>query len=121
MELCGRAGSVRSSFDTTINVLEGLLEFERATGGSAAVSEARESGEEYLLERSLFRRKSTGEGRAPARERSGRGSGRSLFCLPVVQQRRAVRSTSFQEFFGPSTWLPNRKNAVVDPGDSVCQ
>ena len=44
-------GSVRSSFDTTINVLDGLLEFERATGGSAAVREARRSGEEYLLER----------------------------------------------------------------------
>jgi hypothetical protein len=27
-------GSVRSSFDTTINVLDGLLEFERAAGGS---------------------------------------------------------------------------------------
>jgi len=54
-------GSVRSSFDTTITVLDGLLEFERATGGSAAVREARRSGEEYLLERSLFRRKSTGE------------------------------------------------------------
>jgi hypothetical protein len=54
-------GSVRSSFDTTINVLDGLLEFERATGGSAEVREARRSGEEYLLERSLFRRKSTGE------------------------------------------------------------
>jgi hypothetical protein len=59
-------GSVRSSFDTTINVLDGLLEFERATGGSAAVSEARRSGEEYLLERSLFRRKSTGEVAASA-------------------------------------------------------
>jgi hypothetical protein len=54
-------GSVRSSFDTTINVLDGLLEFERATGGSAAVREARRSGELYLLERALFRRKSTGE------------------------------------------------------------
>lgn len=54
-------GSVRSSFDTTINVLEGLLEFERATGGSDAVREARLSGEEYLLERGLFRRRSTGE------------------------------------------------------------
>ena len=28
-------GSTRGSFDTTINVLEGLLEHERATGGSA--------------------------------------------------------------------------------------
>jgi hypothetical protein len=54
-------GSVRSSFDTTINVLDGLLGFERATGGSAAVREARRNGEEYLLERGLFRRKSTGE------------------------------------------------------------
>jgi hypothetical protein len=54
-------GSVRSSFDTTIDVLDGLVEFERATGGSAEVSEARRGGEEYLLERSLFRRQSTGE------------------------------------------------------------
>src|SRR5205823_8149900 len=59
-------GSVRSSFDTTINVLEGLLEFERATGGSAAVGTARSAGEEYLLERRLFRRKSTGEVAVPA-------------------------------------------------------
>jgi hypothetical protein len=55
-------GSVRTSFDTTINVLDGLLELEHTTGGgSADVREARRSGEEYLLERSLFRRKSTGE------------------------------------------------------------
>jgi hypothetical protein len=59
-------GSVRSSFDTTIDVLDGLLEFERATGGSVAVSEARRGGEQYLLERSLFRRKSTGEVVNPA-------------------------------------------------------
>jgi hypothetical protein len=59
-------GSVRSSFDTTINVLDGLLGFERATGGSAAVSEARRGGEQYLLERGLFRRKSTGEVVNPA-------------------------------------------------------
>lgn len=54
-------GSVRSSFATTINVLEGLLEFERGTGGTAESIEARKSGEEYLLERSLFRRLTTGE------------------------------------------------------------
>ena len=52
---------MRSSFDTTINVLDGLLEFEHATGGSAKVRAARRSGAEYLLERGLFRRKSTGE------------------------------------------------------------
>ncbi len=54
-------GSVRSSVDTTIDVLDGLLGFERATGGSEQVSEARRSGEEYLLERALFRHGSTGE------------------------------------------------------------
>jgi hypothetical protein len=54
-------GSVRSSFDTTINVLEGLLAQERATGGSQESIAARRRGEEYLLERKLFRRKSTGE------------------------------------------------------------
>jgi hypothetical protein len=54
-------GSVRTSFDTTINVLDGLVEFERATGGSAAITAARRTGEEYLLERDLLRRKSTGE------------------------------------------------------------
>jgi hypothetical protein len=59
-------GSVRSSFDTTIDVLEGLLEFERVTGGTLESREARIAGEEYLLERSLFRRLSTGE---PADER----------------------------------------------------
>ena len=59
-------GSVRSSFASTINVLEGLLEFERATGGTAGSRAARRGGEEYLLARSLFRRLSTG---APADDR----------------------------------------------------
>jgi hypothetical protein len=59
---CERAnGSVRSSFATTINVLEGLLEYERATGGTPESREARKSGEEYLLKRGLFRRLSTGK------------------------------------------------------------
>jgi hypothetical protein len=59
---CERAnGSVRSSFDTTINVLEGLLEYESVTGGSDDSRQARRSGERYLLERHLFRRLSTGE------------------------------------------------------------
>ena len=53
-------GSIRSSFATTINVLEGLLAHERATGDSAESIKARRCGEEYLLERKLFRRKSTG-------------------------------------------------------------
>ena len=48
-------GSVRSSFHTTIRVLEGLLAHERATGGSAESIATRRRGEEYLLERKLFR------------------------------------------------------------------
>lgn len=64
---CERArGSLRSSFASTINVLEGLAEFERSTGGTARSREARRTGEEFLLERSLFRRLGTGE---PADER----------------------------------------------------
>lgn len=54
-------GSVRSSFDTTINVLDGLAEFEQQTGGCDGVRAAMRGGEEYLLERHLLRRKSNGE------------------------------------------------------------
>lgn len=54
-------GSVRSSFHTTICVLEGLLAFERAFGPTVAVRDARRRGLEYLLERRLLRRLSNGE------------------------------------------------------------
>jgi hypothetical protein len=55
-----QSGSSRGSFHTTINVLEGLLEHERATG-EPAVPAALERGHEYLLERRMLRRLSTGE------------------------------------------------------------
>jgi hypothetical protein len=58
-------GSVRGSFNTTIDVLEGLLEYERATGESGAVGEGRRRAEEYLLERHLFRRLSSDEAADP--------------------------------------------------------
>ena len=54
-------GSVRSSFHTTICVLEGLLAFEQAFGASDRLTDARTRGEEYLLERRLLRRLSTGD------------------------------------------------------------
>lgn len=54
-------GSVRSSFHTTICVLEGLLGFEQAFGDSPAVTAARQRAHEYLLERRLLRRRSTGD------------------------------------------------------------
>ena len=54
-------GSVRSSFHTTICVLEGLLAHEKSYGEDPAITEARERGGEYLLERHLLRRLSTGD------------------------------------------------------------
>ncbi len=54
-------GSTRGSFDSTLNVLEGLLEYERSAGTNGDVSAARVRGEEYLLERRLLRRLSDGE------------------------------------------------------------
>ena len=63
---CEAPKSVRSSFHTTICVLEGLLEYERAVGSAPEVASARGRGEEYLLERGLFRRRSTGEVANPA-------------------------------------------------------
>jgi hypothetical protein len=53
-------GSVHSAFASTINVLEGLLGYERQAEGTPASREARTSGEEYLLQRGLFRRARTG-------------------------------------------------------------
>ncbi len=56
---CEAPKSRRSSFHTTICVLEGLLEYERAARKSSAmtkaVARARKRGEKYLLERGMFR------------------------------------------------------------------
>ncbi len=58
---CEAPKSRRSSFHTTICVLEGLLEYERAGRKSAAVTKVRKKGENYLLERRMFRRLRTGD------------------------------------------------------------
>ena len=58
-------GSTRSSFHSTLNSLKGLLAYDTATGGTDATRAARRRGEEYLLQRGLFRRLSTGEPVAP--------------------------------------------------------
>ena len=63
---CEAPPSVRSSFHSTICVLEGLLEHERAKGAAAAVTEARVRAEAYLLERHMFRSLSSGEVIDPA-------------------------------------------------------
>jgi len=59
-------GSTRGSFHTTVEVLEGLLEYERAIGGRSEVSAARLRGQEYLFERRMLRRLTTGEVIDPA-------------------------------------------------------
>ncbi len=58
-------GATRSSFPSTLNSLTGLLAFDAATGGTDATRAARRSGEDYLLQRGLHRRLSTGEPVAP--------------------------------------------------------
>jgi hypothetical protein len=57
---CDAPPSQRSSFHTTICVLEGLLEYESAKGRVPDVTRARLRGQEYFLERRLFRSRSTG-------------------------------------------------------------
>ncbi|MBC7831320.1 MAG: hypothetical protein H7Y62_04795 [Hyphomicrobium sp.] len=58
---CEAPASKRSSFHSTICVLEGLLEYEKAHGASAAVTDARVRAEDYLLQRRLLRSLSSGE------------------------------------------------------------
>jgi hypothetical protein len=58
---CQAPKSSRSSFHTTICVLEGLLEYERAGRKSAAITRARKRAENYLLSRRLFRSLTTGD------------------------------------------------------------
>lgn len=62
---CEAPKSSRSSYHTTICVLEGLLEYEHAIGpahlNAAVIAAARHRAEEYLLQRHLFLRLSTGE------------------------------------------------------------
>lgn len=72
-------GSTRSSFNTTICVLEALLAYELAFGRRADVTAARTRGQEYLLERRLFRRRSTGE--VIERDRKGNAAW-SQFAFP---------------------------------------
>ncbi|MDQ2913951.1 MAG: hypothetical protein M3T56_11930 [Chloroflexota bacterium] len=79
-------GSTRGSFHTTINVLEGLLEHERATRGSAEVTAALERGQEYLLERRMLRRLSNGELIDPAF---------SLFSFPTGWHYDALRGLDY--------------------------
>jgi hypothetical protein len=85
-------GSTRSSFNTTICVLEALLEHERADGWTPGVTEARLRGQEYLLERRLFRRRSTGE--VIERDRKG-GAAWTSFAFPTWWHYDVLRGLEY--------------------------
>ena len=85
-------GSTRGSFHTTIDVLEGLLEYERATGGAPDVTAARLRGQEYLLERRMLRRRSTGEVIDPAWTRFSFPTGYFYDVLRGLDYLRAAGS-----------------------------
>lgn len=85
-------GSTRSSFNTTICVLEALLEHEQAFGSNPAVTDARLRGQEYLLERRLFRRRSTGE--AIERDRKG-GADWTRFAFPTWWHYDVLRGLDY--------------------------
>ena len=85
-------GSTRSSFNTTICVLEALLEHERAFGASAEVTGARLRGQDYLLERHLLRRRSTGE--VIERDRKGGGAW-TRFAFPTWWHYDVLRGLEY--------------------------
>ena len=85
-------GSTRSSFNSTICVLEALLAHEHAGGGSPEVIEARLRGQEYLLERRLFRRRSTGE--VIERDRKG-GAVWTRFAFPTWWHYDVLRGLEY--------------------------
>ncbi len=99
-------GSTRSSFNTTICVLDALLEHERVGRGTPEVTESRLRGQEYLLERRLFRRRSTGE----------------------VIERDRKSDTVWTRFAFPTWWhydilrgLEYLRNAGVTPDERVAE
>ncbi|HEX5548221.1 MAG TPA: hypothetical protein VFX24_12490 [Ktedonobacterales bacterium] len=87
------SGSTRGSFHTTICVLEGLLEHERATGGSSAVTAARERGQEYLIERRMLRRLSSGDVIDPAWRRFSFPTGYHYDVLRGLEYLRSANVT----------------------------
>ena len=91
-------GSTRSSFNTTICVLEALLEYEQRAEGGAKVAAARVRGQEYLLERHLFRRRTTGA--AITHDRKGNTSW-AEFAFPTWWHYDILRGLEFLRRAGP--------------------
>src|SRR5262245_37693839 len=99
-------GSPRSWFNTPICVLEALLEHEREAGASPTLTTARLRGQEYLLERRLFRRRSTGE--AIERDRKG-GAVWTRFAFPTWWHYDVLRGLEYL------------RSAGVAPDDRVAE
>jgi hypothetical protein len=85
-------GSTRSSFNTTICVLEALLEWERTGGSRSEVTAARLRGQDYLLARRLCRRKSSGV--VIERDRKG-GAAWSRFAFPTWWHYDVLRGLDY--------------------------
>ena len=85
-------GSTRSSFHTTICVLEALLEYERQFGSNPVITAARLRGQEYLLERRLFRRRSTGEA---IEDRKAPGADWTQFAFPTWWHYDVLRGLEY--------------------------
>jgi hypothetical protein len=69
-----------------------LLEHEQATGASPEVTDARLRGQEYLLERRLFRRRSTGA--VIERDRKG-GAAWTRFAFPTWWHYDVLRGLDY--------------------------
>ena len=109
--------STRSSFNTTICVLEALLEHERADRGNREVTEARLRGQEYLLERRLFRRRSTGE--LIERDRKG-GATWTRFAFPPWWHYDVLRGLEYLRSAGvtPDERVGEAIELVASKGDA---
>jgi hypothetical protein len=84
--------SLRASFNTTIVVLEALLAYAQSERATVDVTDARQRGQEYLLERRLFRRRSTGA--VIARDRKG-GAAWSEFAMPTWWHYDVLRGLEY--------------------------
>jgi hypothetical protein len=89
--------SNRSSFNTTICVLEALLAYEQRFGSSPQITQARQAGENYLLERQLFCRKSTGE---PIEHDRKSGSNWLSFAFPSWWHYDLLRGLEYMRSAG---------------------
>jgi hypothetical protein len=102
-------GSTRSSFNTTICVLEALLEYELQFGNTPEITAARLRGQEYLLERRLFRRRSTGEVVSACRKS---GAAFTRFAFPTWWHYDALRGL---EYLRSASVAPdNRVSDAID-------